>query len=160
MKNLTKSKALLWAIGLSAAFWLVAAFVPTVLLIDTLNGMFLGIAVAVILIYLPLVWHTIGSKTFDRAGQLSIGISLLWLSITMSRGWSAIYRYLGSPTYLLNSPIIAFFIFIACIGGGLFVTSPGYYPPPPIPFGGYNRRLLAVFAFAGAAIAVFLHYEQ
>ncbi len=162
MINITTGKLVLWALVMTAIYILASYFVPRTLLISVLNGMFLGVAGAVTIVYAPLVFFSLRDNNFGRGVQLSVGIALLWLSLILSRAWAFYYRHLGSPAELLQSPVIGYFILLAFVAGCLFVTAPGYVPPIPatkIPFGGRNRILLLLFAIAGGIVGVYLSFN-
>lgn len=160
-KKLTRFTLILWAIGLSLAYFAVSLVVSPPYLINILNGIFIGIVIAVIIVYAPLVKESVISNKFDRTSQLSIGIGVLWLSIAMSRIWSAYYSYKGSSIQLLNHPIIGYITFLAIIGGILFVTAPGYYldGEKRPNFGGKNLKLVVSFAILGGILASIISFN-
>lgn len=159
MRRLTRSKLILWAFVLAAIYTVIAMVVPSVHLIIVLNGVFLGIVVAVTIVYSPLIWLTLGRKEFDRVGQLSVGIGLLWLSIAGQRLWSSVFNYYKAPMEWVNHPVTGAITFVAIVGGCLFVTAPGYPPKTsiePVELWGANRRLLLILGSLGGMLAFVL----
>ena len=142
----------MWALLAVVFFGVLQAFVPEADLIAILNGVFLGVIVAIGIVYGPLVWFTYRKGRLDRVSQLSIGIGLLWLSTAIQRAWSFYYRYNGSPQEWQNSWIVSLVAYLAIIGGALFVTAPGFPPisaEEPIELWGANRKLLLTLGFIG-----------
>lgn len=159
MRRLTRSKLIMWAFVLAAVYMIAAIIVPSVRLIVVLNGIFLGIVVAVTIVYAPLIWSTLGRKEFDRVGQLSVGIGLLWASIASQRLWSSVFNYYQAPIEWINHPITGAITFMAIVGGCLFVTAPGYPPKTsiePVELWGANRRLLLILGSLGGMLAFVL----
>jgi hypothetical protein len=152
----TRYKLAMWAFFAFSVYVLLAYFVPSVTLIAILNGVFLGVAVAVTIVYAPLIWFSIFKFKFDRVSQLSVGIGLLWFSVISQRFWSFLFRYYGSQQDWLNGYFISAVTFVSIIAGGLFVTAPGYPPEPPIEpidLWGSNRRLLTLLGIIGGVAA-------
>jgi hypothetical protein len=148
----TRYKLVLWALFAACLYVLLAYTVPAVTLIAILNGIFLGVAVAVTIVYAPLIWFSMFKFKFDRVSQLSVGIGLLWFSVIAQRFWSFLFRYKGSPEAWLNGYFISAIGFVSIIAGILFVTAPAYPPDPPIEpidLWGGNRKLLIVLGLLG-----------
>lgn len=159
MIRFTTARIVMWAAFLTAGYFLLAKIVTPTLLLDVINGAFLGVLVAVFIVYSPLVWDSLWNSKFDRVSQLSIGIGLLWLSIGMTKGWEGFIKYSGNPACLANHPLVGYIAFVAVCAGSLFVTAPGYHSTAtPIPFGGGNRKLLLIFGALGAFVALVLHF--
>lgn len=145
----------MWAFVLAGLFLLLATFVPRLQLMTILNGIFLGIVVAVIIVYSPLIWFTIRKGRFDRVAQLSLGIGLMWLSIAGNRLYWIIWHNYGMPQSWQSNPFLASLVFLSIIGGCLFVTAPGFPPEgslEPREFWGANRNMLLSFGVLGGVI--------
>jgi hypothetical protein len=148
----TRYKLAMWAVFAVCLYALLAYTVPAVMLIAVLNGIFLGVAVAVTIVYAPLIWFSMFKYKFDRVSQLSVGIGLLWFSVIAQRFWSFLFRYNGSPESWLNGYFISAIGFVSIIAGVLFVTAPAYPDEPPltpIDLWGGNRKLLILLGLAG-----------
>jgi len=155
MRKLVKSKVFSWAWLIAGLFSIVAYFVPRVLLTSVLNGMFLGVFVAVAIVYMPLVWYSVRKGSFDRVSQLSVGIALLWVSVAGQRIYWLIWQANGLPQSWQFNQLLSGLILLSIIGGGLFVTAPGYPPDgvsDPIGVWGANRRLLLWLGALGGLI--------
>lgn len=162
------STLLIGALGAIFIYTIGLAFIPVKLFIAILNGIFIGITVAVAIVYMPLICWTMRQKNFDRVSQLAIGIGCLWAGLFGNRVWALYNRLYGNASDALNSPVVAAMIFIAIAGGILFVTAPGY---PPVgdytsdhePWGGKNRNLLISLSTIGGistfALSFFLGYH-
>lgn len=149
MNRLTARK-LLWFAALATAF-LAALFVvvPTGVLTEVLNGVFLGLFGAVCVVFAPLFFRAVRAKDFDRVSQLTIGIALSLNSLLISRGLSVAARSGMDVNMLRDSPFVALAAYLAILGAVLHVTAPGMVERR---FVHHRRLLLAAFA-VGAAIA-------
>jgi hypothetical protein len=125
MTNLVKGKLVAWTAALAALFMLLVFLIEPRQLIDILNGVFLGVAIAVTMVYGPLLFHTLKHSTFDRVSQLSVGISVLWFAAVLSRAYSAYYRYMGGGDTMLNSPVVSAVSYLCIVAGILFITAAG-----------------------------------
>lgn len=155
MKKLP-SKIATWAVALTAIFVALSTFVERVQLLTILNGVFLGIATAVIIVYSPLGFYSLRKNRTDRASQLALGIGLVWFSIFGQRLYWIIWRYNDSPESWQSNPFLSAMAFMAIIGGALFVTAPGYPPPTneaPVTLWGANRPLLLGLGTIGGLVA-------
>ena len=155
--KITTPKLLVWAVFLTLIFLLINNFVDSRILISVLNGIFFGISAAVLIVYSPLIHYTITNNVFDRISQLCIGIGLVWLSMVAQRGWSMYNRFFGNINATANSPFTGFIVFVAILGGVLFVSAPGYNNSLPR-FAGKNREMLTWFAVIGGLITGVMYY--
>jgi hypothetical protein len=135
--KITTPKLVLWAVVLISLFIFIEKFTNTVMVITILNGVFFGISFAVLIVYLPLIIYTIRHNIFDRVSQLSIGVGLIWLALV--------------------SPYTEFNIFLAIVGGVLFVSAPGYDNKLPR-FAGSNRELMIILGITGGIITTLMYF--
>lgn len=145
----------MWALALALVFVVLSTFVPRVTLLTILNGVFLGIVAATLIVYSPLIWLTFRKVGFDRVSQLSLGVGLLFLSIASQRLYWIIWHIYGTPPSWQSNPVLAAIAFVSIIGGALFVTAPGFPPansPEPIVLGGSNRKLLLILGGLGGVV--------
>jgi len=150
--NFTRFRLAMWATIALAFFGVLQVCIPDRALIAILNGVFLGVIVAIAIVYTPLVWYTLRGARMDRVSQLSTGIALLWLSTAIQRAWSFYFRYQGAPPSLMDSWVVSFVAYLAIIGGALFVTAPGYPSSTAntsIELWGANRKLLLTLGAIG-----------
>ncbi len=156
MKRFSRARLIMWALIHSFIFVALSSFVPRLALMTILNGVFLGIVVAVVIVYTPLVWLTFRRGNVDRVSQLALGIALLWVSIAGQRLYWIVWHANGMPEAWRSNPYLSALAFISIIGGGLFVTAPGYPPETSIDeisFLGANRKMLVVMGALGGMIA-------
>lgn len=154
MIKINRRNLALWATILISLFFILSWLIPEPPFISLLNGVFFGISIAVAIVYSPLIWDSLRHSRFDRVAQLSIGIGLIWLSMFLQRGWSSFNRLFGDIGTAANSPVVAFLVFMAIVGGSLFVTAPGYYEAVELQprFGGNNRHLLVILGLLGGTL--------
>lgn len=155
MKNFSRSRLVMWALLYSAIFVTATTFIPRLALMTILNGIFLGIVVAVVIVYAPLVWFTFRRGRVDRVSQLAIAIALIWASIAGQRLYWIVWHANGMPEGWRSNPYLSALAFISIIGGGLFVTAPGYPPEGSgqhSEFWGSNRNLLLTLGALGGTI--------
>jgi hypothetical protein len=152
MKTLTKARLFMWASIYAAIFVVLALIFPRVVLLTLLNGIFLGIVVAVAIVYAPLLWLTIRRNSVDRVSQLALAISLIWISVAGQKLYWLIWQGNGMPVEWRSNQFLALFTFLSIIGGGLFVSAPGYPSEDNhslAEFWGANRNLLLVLGTIG-----------
>lgn len=151
-----RSKLVLWAIGLLAIFVGLSTFVPRVPLLTVLNGIFLGVSTAAVIVYSPVISYALKKPKFDRISMLAIGIGMLWLAMIGQRAYWIVWHAYGSPLSWQSNPFLAAMAFMSIIAGGLFVAAPGYPPSddaPEIPMLGENRSLLMLLGAIGGLLA-------
>lgn len=156
-----KSTFLLWASFLSILFAVMSTFIPRIPLMSVLNGIFLGLIIAIIIVYSPLAWYAIKKGKGDRVTQLSLGIGLTFFSLACQRIYWLVWNAYGMPDSWQSNPISLAFVFISIIGVALFVTAPGYPADDKeiidkIGVMGANRNMLILFGAAGGLTAFVL----
>lgn len=157
--SFTRFRLAMWALAALAFYILLEAVMPNGVLLAILNGVFLGVIVAIGIVYAPLVWFTFVSGKLDRVSQLSVGIGLLWTSTAIQRAWSFYFRYNGAPDSWIDSPVVTFVAYLAILGGALFVTAPGFPSEAanePIVLWGKNRKLLLILGTIGGTTTFLL----
>jgi hypothetical protein len=155
--KITTPKLVLWAVVLISLFIFIEKFTNTVMVITILIGVFFGISFAVLIVYLPLIIYTIRHNIFDRVSQLSIGVGLIWLALVSQRVLAMYNRFYGSAEGAANSPYTEFNIFLAIVGGVLFVSAPGYDNKLPR-FAGSNRELMIILGITGGIITTLMYF--
>jgi heme/copper-type cytochrome/quinol oxidase subunit 4 len=142
---------------LAAIFAVVYAFsvmlVDKVQLLTVLNGIFLGVVTAVIIVYSPLFFLSLKKRSADRVSQLAIGIGLLWLAIAGQKIYWIVWKANDMPIEWQSNYFLSALTFLAIIGGGLFVTAPGYPSPQGVErvgiWGEHRNMLLTLGAIGG-----------
>lgn len=156
-KRILKAGGLLNGAVIALLLYLIATVIlPTRVFIEILNGIFLGLVVAVTVVFFPLFRRAVVQRNFDRVAQLTIGIILTWASLILSRSASAIGRITGNTEAIAQSPIIPVAAYLAILGAILHVTAPGMLDDRLK----YNKGLLAGAILAGAAFACLTIYLQ
>lgn len=151
----TRSRLSVWALGLAALFAVFSSLVPRAELMTILNGIFLGVVVAALIVYSPIILLTFSNKRLDRVSQLSLGIGLLFLSNAGQRLYWIVWHVSGSPIGWQSNPFLQAMAFLAIIGGCLFVTAPGYPPDSSleaVALWGANRRMLIILGGLGGIL--------
>lgn len=161
MRQLTKARFLLWVALLSLTFTFFSTFLPRNNFMTILNGVFLGIVVAVIIVYAPLGIYSIRKGKGDRVSQLSLAIGMLFFSLAGQRLHWLIWQAYGEQDSWRSNPVLQGLVFISIIGAGLFVTAPGYPPDDENTFEkvavmGANRNILIFFGAIGGILAFIL----
>ncbi|HEV7255743.1 MAG TPA: hypothetical protein VGN97_21915 [Mesorhizobium sp.] len=124
IRDLMGSRIVTGATLLVALFWLVAAFVPPITMIQLMNFLVLAVAIAVTVSYAPGVWRAVREDRTDRLAQLGLGITLAWVSIVLNRGWNAVMRFTHSE-WMETHIFIAFCIYLSILAATLHITAPG-----------------------------------
>lgn len=159
--NILRSNFIVWAGVIIAIFSVISTFVESTMLLVILNGIFLGISTAAVIVYFPVISFALNRNNFDRVTLLAIGISLLWFSMMGQKVYSIIWQANGSPSDWHSNPFLVILAFMAIIAGALFVTAPGYPPsedklPSVSPMLGENRYLLFFLGGVGGIAALIL----
>lgn len=145
----TQSGLLNSALVAAGVYLLGVVLLPQSVFIELLNGLFLGMIVAVTVVFFPLFWRSVRQRRFDRVAQLTIGIILTWLSLILSRSASTYSRILGDTSTMTGSHVVTLAAWLAIVGGILHVTAPGMLDDKLR----YNRGLLLLAALIGVGVA-------
>lgn len=161
MKKLIRSRVVWYGVAITVAYTVVSMLVPTWLLLSALNGAFMGVTFTVMVIYWPLMWRALRVLPFDRSSHLALGIGLIWLSLTVSRGFSIWSRY-SSPEFAaystsMNNPFFGYVGLLAIMGGVFHVTGAGLDQDGQFVRG---RLLLTMCVLAGLSLAFFFTVIQ
>lgn len=155
--DLFKSRLVVWAAFFALLFAILTQSFSRVVLSSILNGIFLGVMVAVVIVYWPLIWFAFRKGSTDRVSQLALGIGLIWLSIAGQKVYWIVWQAHGMPVSWTANDLLSALTLLAIIGGGLFVTAPGY--PSLLPeeerqlmFWGANKKLLICLGALGGLI--------
>lgn len=107
------------------AFGIILCVAPTHELIEYLRIMQASVAVAVVIAYAPSAFDAVRKKRPNMADQVSMGISLGFLSLMGSGLWFLLWRLSGKPDWMLDSWLAALLIFASIIAGVLHLSAPG-----------------------------------
>lgn len=111
-------------------FAFVAAFVAIIFALDDkdavelFNGILFSVAVGVMVTYWPAFWRALGEERKSSSDYLLLGIGISWLSITLHRGLSTVWRAYDKPEWIADHWVWSVFIFLGIIAGTLHITAP------------------------------------
>lgn len=146
------------ALALSGFYAILAATIDVSMLIQILNGVFVGVVVAVTPPYWQLIWEQVSiAKPYDREHQFTLGISLLWAGAIMNRLISIGARTIqGDVALISDTQFTAATIYVLIIAGLLQITAISQSDP----YTSRDRTFLIRSAVAGAIVAVVLILAQ
>lgn len=149
MHRLTARKLLSYSFLAAVVYLLLTFLLPSALLVQILNGIFVGLVVAVTIVFFPLVWRAITQRAFDDVAQLTIGICLTWASLVISRSTNIFGQVTNTGGGLANSAPVAFATYLAILGAVLHITAPGMVESKLV----YNRGILAFALAVGVVLS-------
>ena len=104
--NLALNRVINAALILAAIFFGAQAFMDPASLIVTLNGVFVGAMVAVLVAYSRLIFYAaLGIGDYNRVRQMTLGFALAWAAICVGVANSVYLRSIGAdiPTTSLTA---------------------------------------------------------
>ena len=153
MKTGHKSPAISAGVLLSIAFIALIYLFPNGAAHEILNGIFVGVAVVVCLVFWRVTLDTVsGRGEYHRAQRMALGITLLWVAFNLRTFQSILYRATDNAQWVLDLPTSAAVTFIAIIAGYLQITSPGFRMQPGYVHG-HSRARLAFAVILGTVVA-------
>ena len=109
---------LVWVIAAWHAAWgAIALATDARVLIDVLNFFVLGIAIGVIVAYLPNVVRACRKARPNGAEILTVSIWGAWVSLLEARLLSIVWRLVGRPDWLANTDITSHIVSLALLSG-------------------------------------------
>lgn len=136
-------------VALTGCFLFMLLIIPSRIVVEIMNGVFLGIVGAMVIVYTAPLWTLIKSRGFSRVAQMVVGILLLWLSVALSRGLSVAVNVAGDDVRPRLMPAIAAVAFLGIVAGILQLAATGTVDEK----WRYNRDLLGAGVVAGIVIA-------
>lgn len=122
---LFRSKIVWTALGLSAAYWVIAYTVDYPHLAELVNSVRLVLAILVVIAYFPIVIEALLTKgPLKNAHHLVLGISLAWTIVSFNSMWGAIGRYYDFSVSLNDSKITGFMVWGMVFAAILHLTAP------------------------------------
>lgn len=107
-------------------FAVMVLVVPTSDLIELLNGLFLGLAVLVGIVWGPGLARTLVSRgPVNRVKLFAAGIGCIWLSVLLQRLLSFAYRYFGRPDGWTDHWAWSLAIWLAMMGAVYHIAASG-----------------------------------
>ena len=120
-----KSPIVLSFVGLTVLYWVLAYLTEFENWIVFMNAILLLVAISVLIAYFKPICYAVATGKIDRIDYLIMGVVLSWLSTILNRLWSTIYRSTGQPSWMFESDVLGYFIWMAIIGGILHLAAPG-----------------------------------
>lgn len=129
---------------------------PARVVVDLMNGIFLGVVGSVMVAFFPLIVRFLDSKTFDRVSQLTVGIVTLWVVVIVGRVMSVIINATGPEMREKLLPYIACLAYVGVVAGVLQLSATGTVDGQ----WRYNRGLVAAAVAFGVTVACVAIYVQ
>lgn len=105
-------------------FWIAAYFVENRILLEVGNALVMAISVSVGVAYTPALIKVLRNPAYEEMQYLIAGIWLSWWAHAGWRAWSLLWLLSGQPAWLVNSDVVAFFLFSVFCGGAFHLISP------------------------------------
>lgn len=154
MKKLVRSPVIWCGLAISLFYFVLAFTVDRFTLYALLNGIFMGVTVAVIAVYWPMFWRSIREVPFNRTSHLALGIGLVWIALIVSRALSIYTRHsnpeLAVSAEAFNNPFVGYVGLLAILGGVFHVSGAGIDSHGKFTRG---RNLLLICTIVGAVLA-------
>lgn len=143
-------------IALYTPFHLMTLVLDPAQLIITMNSLYFGVLLAVVVTYWQLAVNAfLGIKEYSAVRQLTLGLMLSWVAYTMSVFVSFYYRSTGVDTPA--SYLTALHRWVIIIAGILQVTAPDFGLGL---FHGRDRKILWFSGLSGLSLASIAGYLQ
>ena len=95
-------------------------------LITVLRMTLFAAAFGVCIAYLPAVIDAFtADRDLDRADWLCMGVFVSWAAVIVISAWSVLWRVLGKPTWLLDSDVIAYSLYMSLWAAAFHLAAPG-----------------------------------
>lgn len=147
------------AVFLALVYWFFASIMPVDILVPLLNGIFVGVTLALFVAYWRLGWATIrlSRQEYRRADQFAIGIELMWAAIFINRSYAVYLRVIGQAHGFTDNHWVGVFVYMWIVAGFLQVTAPGLYEGLDV---GKDKWTLYITTVLGALLAGVLVLAQ
>jgi hypothetical protein len=159
IRQLLNLKAVHKALALLAAFVVAAIIFPPAVLVEMLNGLFIGVLFTVTVVYRKLIADSFTNyMLYTRVQQFAIGCALTWVAIACARFASIYFRSNGGTSQIAALDYVtAFGIYTAVCAGYMQITAPGWDDGY---MHGRDRFTLVMASAVGIAIAFFVFWVQ
>lgn len=153
LRSLARNYRMQWAVvGLIAGFFALRAALGPGLLMSVLNGVFAGAVVTIVAAYYQLIVTAIrGDGEYDRVGQMTLGLLLLWVSVVTIVGVSIYARSTEAEYFTAPYTAAAASRYLAIIAAVLQLRSLDYSFAL---FHGRDKTMIGASLVLGAAVAV------
>lgn len=140
-------------LALACLFILLIYLFPNGAAHEVLNGVFVGFAFVVFLVFRRITIDTVlGRGEYRRAQRMALGLALLWTAFNLRTLQSILYRATDNAKWVLDLPTGAAVTFIAIIAAYLQITSPGFRMEPGY-LHGQSRAWIAFAMLLGCLVA-------
>lgn len=134
LQTISPNRAVLVAVGAFVLYWIMAMFVPALILRDVFNSLAFGAAFMIVLTWFPGAAKALQGEGSTGERQLVLAIFLVWLVVLLQRIYVITFNWMGRPEAWAESALAGFFPYSYVIGGLLFLSAPGVHG------GGLERR--------------------
>ena len=125
MPEVSPNRVVAAAIMLFVLYWILALFLPPVMLRDTFNSLAFGTQVLVVVTWASAAWKAVKRSASDGAWLLILAVFYISFVAMVQRLYSIAFNYMGQPDAWRESSIAGFFPYSYMIAGALFLMSPG-----------------------------------
>lgn len=123
MKRVVMSSKLWVAFVLWASFWVFVQFLPNDLLFYLVNALAMCVAAGVLIAYYPGIKDALIRRDVGGGHWLILGIAVTWGATMIRIGYAWLWRLLGQPEWMSQSPILAFITWMIVTGGMLHLIA-------------------------------------
>lgn len=133
----------------SLTFAAVALATPDQIFIIFLNFVLISLSTVICIAYGPEAYRILAGKSLlDEQGSVIVGIFTAWFTVIYLTVLNLFWRYLGQPSWIPNSDLTSFRIFLMCFAASMHIRPHVMRERVP------TRRLLNIGI--GAAVVVFV----
>jgi hypothetical protein len=128
---------------------------------EILNGIFVGMAVLIAVLYRNITIDTImGRGEYGRAQRMALSLAILWAALNLRTLQSILYRSSDQQPWILNLPITPLVTYLVIIAGYLQLTSPNFKQNTARRMHGQSKTTVAVAATLGFITAAGMIWLQ
>lgn len=122
---ISPNRAIAFAVAAFIIYWLLAMFVPAMILRDVFNSLAFGAAVIITATWMPAAVKAMKEEADNGEWQLLLAIFIMWAVILVQRAYVIAFNFFDRPVEWINSAIPGFFPYSFMISGLLFLSAPG-----------------------------------
>lgn len=122
-KRILRSKRVQAALAIFLGYWGLSIFVEPLKLAQVLTLVLVFVAAGVVVKYVPQVWRAILSDDLGPISQLSQGILLAFLGLSVGLMWSMTGRVVPGADWMMRSPMVGFYLLCYVVAGTLHMTA-------------------------------------
>ena len=138
----------LFTFAAAAFWWVVVSFIPAPISVEMLTALLLPLSALALWRWMPGALHNLLQPHITPAQILTIAVATMSLAVAFQSIWRLIYRWLGWPDRMADSPWVGFPIFGLLVTLILYLLSTRRRTDPPMPV------LLIVVMFTAALVLI------